>query len=185
MVRKMEKINKTCPKCGFYMTNNNCVKCGYYEGKSISNIERYKNEVSDVQALLKNEYQKIVYNKNLGLLFILGPLYFGYYHCIFFSIIGIILEFSISWILGMSNDGSNIIILFFLIINRTIYVLFGNTVLLKLLNKYISKLKEKHESEYKEKIYNRKAKAIPYLILTMSIYITILVLWLVIYKTYW
>ncbi len=181
----MNKIKK-CPKCGFILTDNNyCIKCGYYKGKSISNIDKYENEIDDLQFLLKDEYVKIVHNENLGLLFILGPLYFSYYHCIFSSIIGIILEFSISWILGMSHGGSNIIIMCFLLFNRIIHIFFGNTILLKILKIYTTKLKTKKGCQYKETLYNKGAKSPLYLMLAISIYIMILVLWLMIYKKYW
>lgn len=181
----MQSITKKCPHCGFNMTKNYCIKCGYYEGKSVSNINQYTEKVDDLQLLLKDEHLKIIHQKNLGLLFILGPLYFGYYHCFMLSIMGIILEFSISWVLGMSHDGSNLIIIFFLLINRILYVLFGNIILLKTLNRYVTKIKEKKANKYQEILFYRAPKSILYLMLVTGIYIMILSLWLLIYTTYW
>ena len=126
---------KKCPKCGFYMKENDCVRCGYYEGKSVSNIERYQKEENDLELLLKDEYQRIIYNKNLGLIFLLGPLYFCYYHCYLLGFLAIPIEFIIICIIGMMFDGGLFPILFTLFISRFFYVILANFLLIKYLQK--------------------------------------------------
>ena len=181
----METNKKNCPKCGFPMKETYCVKCGYYEGESVSNIKRYQTETPLPQTLLKNEYQKIIYNKNSIEIFLLGPLYFGYYNCIFQSIIGIIIEFLLLCIIGISNNGDDILILVFLIINRALYVILGNTLLLKLLNKKIIKIKRKNPNTYKEILFNEKEKSLFYLIVSLLFYILIIIIWIIIYRYFW
>ena len=181
----METNKRNCPKCGFPMKETYCVKCGYYEGESVSDINKYKTETSSLQTLLKNEYQKIIYNKNSIEIFLLGPLYFGYYNCIFQSIIGIIIEFLLLCIIGMSHNGDNILIFICLIINRALYVILGNTLLLKILNNKIIKVKRKNPNTYKEILFNEKEKSILNLIASLLFYILIIIIWIIIYRYFW
>ena len=175
---------KRCPKCNFYMKDNYCVKCGYYEGKSISNLDKYQESNNDLKILLKDDYQKIIYQKNLLLIFLLGPLYFGYYHCCFYSLMFIPVEFIFVCILGMMTYGSLLFIMLSLFVSRISYVIFSNALLIKMLNKRIKKIKSVYSENYKEVLFSMKEKSFFYLIIPVLFYLLVIVIWVIIYRTY-
>lgn len=173
-------MNNKCPKCGFYLISSNCPKCGY-ESEHIY-IERYKTEQSDLELLLKDEYLKIIHNKNRQLIILLGPLYFSYYNLYIPSIIFTIIELYINYIMSLNlmtgGTLSTILLILLFIMDfiflRLIYLSFYNTLLLYLLKKKLSKIKKK--DNYKELIYKYKPKSIlrPIIILLLIIIIFII-----------
>lgn len=66
-----------CPKCGFFLTDNNyCIKCGYQKNITINDLKLTGE--SELELVLGNDYQKILYGQNSILIFLLGPLYICY-----------------------------------------------------------------------------------------------------------
>ena len=175
---------KKCPKCSFSMKDNYCVKCGYYEGKSVSNIEKYQNNTNELEILLKDDYQRIIYNKNLLLIFFLGPLYFCYYNCFLVGTLLIPIEFILICIFGMLSEGSLLVILFILFISRIVYVIFGNTLLKKILMNKIEKIKEQRSNNYKEVLFSMRQKSILRILGAIFIYLLLIIIWVIIYRTY-
>ena len=174
-------MNK-CPKCGFYIKENYCVRCGYYEGESVSDIKRYDTTTNDLQLLLKDDYQSIIYHKKLWLLFILGPLYFCYFRFVLIGMILTFLEFAITCIIGIFYQGSNIIILCTFTFSRLLYVMFGNYLIIKLLYRKIDSIKLKNSLQYKEELFLYHPKSILMLVFSILFYIFILGLWIFIYR---
>ena len=173
-----------CPKCGFYMKENYCVKCGYYEGASVSNIDRYEKKTNDLELLLKDEYQKIIYNKNLLLIFLLGPLYFCYYNCFLLGFLLIFVEFILICIFGMLCEGSLLVILLILFVNRMICVVWANDFIKKILTNRIIKIKKKYPNNYQEMLFSIKPKSFLKILESIFIYFFIIFIWVIIYRTY-
>lgn len=147
-------IKEKCPKCNFYLTDNYCVKCGYTKNVFVNDNNQYNN-TNDIELYLKNTYPKIVYNKNLLCIFILGPLYFSYFKFYLLGFILFTIEFMISYLInnifGPLGFGIEPILIFYLL-SRLIYVIGSNSILLKLLNKKLTALKEQDAITYQEKI---------------------------------
>ena len=175
---------KRCLKCGFSMKENYCVRCGYYEGKSVSNIEKYQNNTNELEILLKDDYQKIIYNKNLGIIFLLGPLYFCYYQCFLLGTLLIPIEFILTCIFGMLSEGSLFVILFTLFISRMVYVIWGNTLIKKILTNKIKRIKEQTPNSYQEILFSMKPKSFLKVLEAIFIYLLIIIIWIIIYRTY-
>lgn len=135
-----------CPKCNFYLTENYCVKCGYTKNIFSTNIKKY-DSINEVELYLKDNYQKVVYNKNLLLIFILGPLYFSYFKFYILGFTLFIIEFMISYVINnlLSPYGLGIEpLVIFYFISRLFYLLFSNLLVLKLIKKKITTMKEKN-----------------------------------------
>lgn len=133
-------VRKKCPKCGFYMTDNYCIKCGYIEGNSITDIQVYSNQVDDAEVLLGNDYQQVLHNEHLFLIFLMGPLYFWYRKLFFTGTVLYILDImirhqisimDISWAsLGFQPEFSPVICAWITI--HFAYVILANSLVLKL-----------------------------------------------------
>ena len=173
-------ISSNCPKCGFYLISSNCPKCGYE--KEHIYIEKYKTEQSNLEFFLKDDYLKIIHNKNKKLIILLGPLYFSYYKFPITSIIFTSIELFIHYIMSINLTtggflSTTLLILIFtmdLIFLRIIYLSFYNTLLLNLQKNKLSKIKQK--DNYKELIYKYKPKSIKILITTILIIFIILII---------
>ena len=173
-------MNKKCPKCGFYIISSNCPKCGY-ESNHIY-LEKYKTKPNDLELLLKDDYLKLIHNKNKILIILLGPLYFSYYNFYLPSYIFTSIELYIHYIMSKNlNTGGTLsailLILLFIvdfIFLRIIYLSFYNTLLLSLLKKKLSNLKKK--DNYKELIYKYKTKSILRLLIVILSIILILII---------
>lgn len=173
-------MSKYCPKCGFYMISNNCPKCGY-ENESV-HLNKYKTEITDLELLLKDDYQKIIHNQNSFLIILLGPLYFSYYNFYLSSFIFTIIELFINYIIisyinsmdTVSSIALMPLFIAFFIIQRIIYLSFYNTLLLVLIKKKLTKIKKK--DNYKELIYKYAPKSIlrPILVVLILILITMI-----------
>lgn len=179
-------MKNNCPKCGFYLISSNCPKCGY-ESEHIY-IERYKTEQSDLELLLKDEYLKIIHNKNTKQIILLGPLYFSYYNFYITSFIFAVIELTINYITLSYINSMDIVssvalmplFIAFLIIQRIIYLSFYNTLLLFLAKNKLSKIKTK--SNYKELIYKYEPKSILRPIIVFLTIILILLLTSIIHR---
>ena len=173
-------MNNKCPKCGLYMISSNCPKCGY-ESEHIY-LKKYKTEVSDLEFLLKDEYLKIIHNKNLFKIILLGPLYFSYYNFYIPSYIFTTIELFIHYIMSKNlNTGgtlsTTLLILLFIMdfmFLRIIYLTFYNNLLLSLIKKRLTKIKKK--DNYQELIYKYNPKSIlkPIIIILSFILIRII-----------
>ena len=93
-------------------------------------------------------------------------------------------EFIFVCILGMMTYGSLLFIMLSLFVSRIIYVIFANTLLIKMLNKRIKKIKSIYSENYKEVLFSMKEKSFFYLIIPVLFYLLVIVIWVIIYRTY-
>jgi len=165
------------PKCNGKIVDGCCVNCGYLEnGNQIKNKNIDKNE--DLR-LFNKDFDTIITNKNLLLIFILGPLYFSYRGYFFLgTILGIIdyLVFYYSMnlfnILVLIFGGFQVAIICFFI-NRLIYIIFSNYICV-LIDKFkIRRLKKKYKENYKNKLKEYKHNKY-YLLITLIIYLILI-----------
>lgn len=174
-------MNKNfCPKCGFYMISSNCPKCGYE--KEHFYTKKYDTEYTDIELFLKDDYLKIIHNKNKFKIILLGPLYFSYYNCYITSIIFSIIELYIHYIMSLNlmtgGTLSSILLILLFIVDfiflRIIYLTFYNNLLIYLLKKKLAKIKKKEN--YKQIIYKYNPKSIIRPIILVLIFILIFLL---------
>lgn len=169
-----------CPKCGFYMISSNCPKCGYE--KEHFYTKKYDTKQSDLELLLKDDYLKIIHNRNRFKIILLGPLYFSYYNFYIPSIIFSIIELYIHHIMSLNlmtgGTLSSILLILLFVVDfiflRIIYLTFYNNLLINLLKKKLTKIRKKHN--YKEIIYKYQPKSIlrPLVLILIFILITII-----------
>ena len=139
-------------------------------------------EQNDLELLLKDEYLKIIHNKNRLLIILLGPLYFSYYNLYIPSVIFTIVELYIHYVMSLNlmtgGTLSTILVILLFIVDfiflRLIYLSFYNTLLLSLLKKKLSKIKKK--DNYKELIYKYEPKSILRPIIIFLLIIIILII---------
>lgn len=172
-----------CKRCNGKIVDGCCVKCGYMDnGNNIQNIEVDKNE--DLK-LFNKDFNIIVQNQNLLLIFILGPLYFSFRGYFFIGTILGILDYLLFYYI---MDLSKILIIVFggfqigminFFINRLIYIIFSNYICLLIDKLKINRIKKKYKENYKEKLKNYKHNKY-YLLLTLLIYLIILGIFVVI-----
>lgn len=149
---------KKCPKCGFLMRDKYCLKCGYIDERFVDEIT--KDTSSDMELLLKDDYQKIIHYNNSILIFIMGPLYLVYRGFILLGTIMFILDIFIryyistvlsycldTFMLGIQGEISPVIYFWFLI--RLIYVLFLDVIVVKLSKEKIKIYKNSFPNKYK------------------------------------
>lgn len=166
-----------CPKCNGKIIDGCCIKCGYLSnGNKIKNVEIDKNE--DIK-LFNKDFEVISQNKNLLLIFILGPLYFSYRGYFFIGIIlGIVDCLLFYYLMNISEIlvfifGSFQIFMIYFSINRLIYIIFSNYVCI-LIDKFkIKSIKKKYKECYKEKLKQYKHNKF-YLLLTLLIYVMLI-----------
>lgn len=174
-------MNKTCPKCGFYMISSNCPKCGYENEHFYQ--KKYHTTPNDLELFLKDDYLKIIHNKNLFKIILLGPLYFSYYKFYLPSFIFTSIELFIHYIMSKNlNTGgtlsTTLLILLFIvdfIFLRIVYLSFYNSLLLSFIKKRLTKIKKK--DNYKKLVYKYEPKSIlrP-IIIFISIIITLIII---------
>ena len=124
-----------CPRCGSMIKNNYCVKCGPANNFYVEKLTK-NDKKTDLELFMKDSYKKAKYNNNLFLIFIMGPLYYSYYKLYFLGFILFAIEFFLCFyvhnLLFYLGFGMFSIILFY-ICSRTLYLLFTNILLLKLM----------------------------------------------------
>lgn len=172
-----------CPKCGFYLTNHTyCVKCGYTKNVFSTGMEKYTTQ-NDVELYMKNSYRKVVYNQNLFLIFLLGPLYFSYFKfygigflLFFLEFIGAYFVFYFFFTFGF---GIEPLVIYYLG-SRIFYVVVANFVLLKLIGKRVDSIKK--EKNYQEKISSENSCSFYSLLVSIVFVCFFLLLFLVWYR---
>lgn len=172
-----------CSKCNGKIVDGCCVNCGYLEnGNKIQKKEIDKNE--DLK-LFNKDFDTIVQNKNLLLIFILGPLYFSYRG---YFLIGTILGIIDYLLLYYSMNSLDILIMIFgsfqifalyLFINRLIYIIFSNYICILIDKIKIKRIKTKYKENYKEKLKSYKHSKY-YLLLTLLVYIIIICIFVIV-----
>ena len=171
-----------CIKCNGKIVDGCCIKCGYLDsGNQIENIQIDKNE--DLK-LFNKDFDIIIQNKNLLLVFILGPLYFSYRGYFFLGTILGIIDYLIFY---YSMNLFNILVIIFggfqismicFFINRLIYIIFSN-YLCVLIDKFkIKKLKKKYKENYKDKLKEYKHNKY-YLLITLLIYFILIMMFII------
>ena len=141
--------------------------CGYMLNGNY--IKKNNNKVSELEKVFDKEYKKIVRNENKRIVFLLGPLYFGYRNYFF---LGFILEFFniISyWILyiifyKLTNIGpfsfAPLFILLYFFLNKFFWITFSNSIYIVLVNKKIQKIKRKCKTNKEDAIVNIRIRNI-------------------------
>lgn len=156
-----------CPKCGKRMTKDFCMFCGYMLDGNFIKKTNYK--ISDLEKAFGNEYKKIVRNENKWLIFLLGPLYFGYRNYFFLGLILEIFNIISYWILYnifniLTNIGpfsfAPLFILFYFLLNKFFWVLSSNSIYKFLINRKIDKIKRKYKTNKDDYIVNIKIRNI-------------------------
>lgn len=178
----MENKLSNCPKCGFKMTDNYCVKCGYVSKVFIYDLDKY-DLVNDVYRYMKDSYQKVIYNKNLLLIFILGPMYFSYFKFYIMGFMLFVLELIVAYFINnlfMYSRYELYYLLFYYFCVRLLYIIFSNFVLLKLIRRRLNRWKQR--DDYKIKISNSTACSIFSLLGSVLLIILILVVFVIWYR---
>ncbi len=175
-----------CPNCNGKIIDGCCINCGYLiNGNKIDK----SNETEDkyfLQKMFNDDFDTIYRNKNIFLVFILGPLYFSYRG---YFIIGTMLTF-IDFLIYCFNVTivnrfvlnsifSTPLIIFCVVFSRTIYCLFANTICLLIDKIKIKVIKKIYKDKYIEKINDYKHRKI-YLILTVLFYLVPIILFVII-----
>ncbi len=141
----MENSKQKCPVCSKNLKGNYCMYCGYLpSGAFIGKNE--PTSISDIEIYLGEKYDIINRNKNTGLIFILGPLYFIYSKCPIAGLIGILLDiliFPLTSLLGINA-------LLTLLLIRIMHTAVDNMIYLWLCEKKIKIIKKKYNDNYKE-----------------------------------
>lgn len=168
-----------CLKCNSQIIDGCCIKCGYLENGNQINykeIDRYE----DLKLFNKN-FDKINQNKNLLLIFILGPLYFSYMGYFFLgTVMGLIDYFllyytmnNILWIFG----NSSLTIIYFLV-DRLIYIVLSNQICILIDKIKIKLIKRKYKENYKDKLKEYKHHKY-YLLFTLIIYYILILMFII------
>jgi len=172
-----------CEKCDGKIVGGCCTKCGTLQnGNKIMQVEVDKNE--DLK-LYNKDFDIINQNKNLFLIFLLGPLYFSYRgYFLLGTVLGIVDYLLLYY---MMNNVLNIIIfilgsmwvfLLYMFINRLFYIIFSN-YLCPLIDKYkVKKIKEKYKKNYKSILKKHKHNKY-YLMLTIVVYLFLILLFVI------
>lgn len=173
-----------CKKCNGKIIDGCCTKCGYLNsGNKIISNETDKNE--DLK-LFNKDFNIISENKNLLLVFLLGPIYFSYRGYFFLGTILGIVDYLIFYYIMNALDVFVFILggfgfaVAYILINRVLYIIFSNYLCI-LIDKFkVKRIKKKYKENYKNELkYYKHNKW--YLLITIIIYI-ILILIFVIYK---
>ena len=179
-----------CPNCNIELDKGICIKCGYMENGN--KIERFKKTEKYTDIRIYNEdFDKMNLNQTKFLNFIMGPFYFSYRnHLITGLMITLIsltiLAFEIRLTGALQTIGSVFTLIsffntiFYITINRVLYMAFSNVICIKLDNKKIEKLKQ--NNNYIEKLANHKSKTILNLIINIVIAIPIFILMTILFN---
>ena len=172
-----------CPNCNIELERNICIKCGYMENGNY--IEKFKKEDKYTDIRIYNEaFDEMNLNLKKWKNFILGPFYFSYRnHIITGTIIGIIafliflfeiyLTNSLNFIGNIYSLIAFFNVVFYITINRILYMGFSNVICLAIDKKKINKIKEKNKN-YIEKLVNHKSTGIAYILIQILIYAIII-----------
>ena len=169
-----------CPNCNVELKKGICLKCGYMENGN--KIERFKDSDQHTEVRLYNEdFDEMNTNQTKLLNFIMGSYYFSYRGHLITGIISTIIallififELKLTNALKRLGSGTTILIflntLFYIIINRVIYMSFSNPICIQ-----IDKCKSKKIKD-KEKLIKHKCRNYLYLLIHILISITIILI---------
>lgn len=179
-MQNLDKKNK-CPKCGFYMCDNYCIKCGFVDGIYIKDLKKYEENISDLELLMKSQFQKCIHNENLFLIYLVGPFYFSLNMHFLITIILVFFDCLFGIMIGIFfSKGILPVIVYFLFL-RIIYVMFSNSFLVFLNKLKIEKIK-KNNIHYQELLIKKRSYSIILPIAVILFYITVISLVVFIYK---
>lgn len=170
-----------CPKCNSEIMDGCCIKCGYLLNGN--QIEEKDADKFKEQKIFNKDFDKINRNKNLLLVWILGPLYFSYRgYFLMGTILGIIDYFVFYWfmnIITLNLFGNTPLVFLFLLVDRLIYVVFANYICLLIDKIKIKLIMKTYKDNYIDKLRKYKHKKI-YLLFTIVIYIVLIFLFFMI-----
>lgn len=169
-----------CPRCNVELENGICLRCGYVEEGE--NIERFKgnDKYTDIR-LYNYDFEDMNTNQKKYMNFLMGPLYFSFRnHLIAGTIVSILAFLVLKLELKMTNYllsiGTLCTILaffntiFYIVLNRLIYMAFSNPLCIALDNLKIKGIKRRHE-DYLPKLVKHHSKSMLTLLIQILIYI--------------
>ncbi len=175
----MDNRSKKCPKCGFKMTDNYCLKCGYTKNIFINNMDKYKENISDIELYFKDSYSSILHSENNKKIFLLGPIYLSYRNNFILGILFCILEFFSSFYLAKKFLAMFIalyIFIFNIIFLRFLYMFFFDLIVLEMGKLKIKKMSKKYKDNYYEKLENSRPNSLIKAILSIILWALIIYL---------
>ena len=152
-----------CPSCGKDMLKSNshvfCPHCGYLDdGKQIHGYEEH--QASDLEIYLGDEYEKIWWNENWYVSFLLGPLYLCYRGFIILGLVLAEIEFQFWDAFGNSfSTFSPILQPLAFLITRMFFSGVNNMICIYFYQTKINRIKKKHPNDYID-ILRKKRKQI-------------------------
>lgn len=168
-----------CPKCKIELNKGICLKCGYMENGN--QIDQFKENKKIEELRLYNEdFDKMNQNQKKYMNLIMGPLYFSYRnHLIVGTIISIIafiilyLEIKLTELIQETGLLSTLLFflntIFYITINRVLYMAFSNIICIKLDKIKINRIKKKNVN-CKEQLTKHKSRSIIMLLIQTIIY---------------
>lgn len=175
-----------CVKCGGKIINNCCIRCGLLTN---GNIVKQDEEVIDkyhVQRLYNKNFDIMNRNEKTYINFLLGPLYFSYRGHLILGIISVFIDYLLFYFISTFISSAsyislltNLMLCFYLILNRLIYVGFSNSICLLLDNIKINKIRRKYKDNYLDKLNNTWYKKY-YLFITLIFYLIVIILFVII-----
>jgi len=166
-----------CPKCNSEFMDGCCIKCGYMlNGNQIEekNADKFKE-----QKLFNKDFDKINRNKNLLLVWILGPLYFSYRGYFFIGTALGIIDYFIFYLfmnsitLNFLIFGNILLVFLFFLLDRLIYVVLANYICLLIDRVKIKVIRKIYKDNYIDKLRRYKHHKI-YFLFTIIIYIVLI-----------
>lgn len=188
----MSKVK--CPKCNSNMINNCCVKCGYMTNGNISGTI-LPDKKEDLK-LYNKDFEKMNMNENKFSVFLFKSSYIAHQDHLLFSVL-----ISVIWsiidvlitkfyyflfveVLIYINGAFAILFpvmsLIHFFIERIIYVMFANTICLKLDELKIKKIKENNDN-YKIVLKNNKNTSVISFFISLIINIILLVVSIILF----
>lgn len=169
-----------CPKCNVEMERGICIKCGYMENGNT--VEQFKDTNQHTEIRLYNEdFDQMNTNQKKLMNFIMGSYYFSYRGHLIMGLISTIIAFTILFFelkitKALSQFGSTMLILIFLntvfyvVINRVIFMSFSNPICIELDKCKAKKIKDT------EKLINHKCRNLMFLLIHILLSILPLIL---------
>ena len=171
-----------CPKCKIELEKGICLKCGYMEnGNQIEQFKKHE-KYTDIR-LYNSDFESMNQNQKKYMNFIMGPLYFSYRnHLIAGTLISIIaftilyLEIKLTDLILETGLLSTLLYflntIFYITINRVLYMSFSNVICIKLDKIKINRIKKKNKN-YTEMLIKHNTKSIISLLIQILFYIII------------
>lgn len=166
-----------CVKCGGIIKNDCCINCGYMTNGNYINKNKETDKFKDIR-IYNDSFDVMYRNEKSYIVFLLGPLYISYRNHLFFGCLISLIDLLItnfmltkfSDICSFMNLASFLLSFTFIFIMRVLYVVFSNTICLKLDSIKIKRIKKKNKY-YEEILKKHENISVFKLILNIMFYI--------------